>query len=86
MKMIDKYELKEKLENGVVIVTFEKLDGTIREMRCTLNADMMPKQLLREEGDESKRTTRENVQVVYDLAAGGWRAFRIDSIKNVVYG
>ena len=86
MKMIDKYELKEKLENGVVTVTFEKLDGTLREMRCTLNADMMPKQLLREEGDESKRTTRENVQVVYDLAEGGWRAFRIDSIKNVVYG
>ena len=84
--MYDKYELKEKLEQGVVTVTFEKVDGTLREMRCTLRPDLLPQQLLREEGDASKRTTPDTVQVAYDLTAGGWRSFRVDSVKNVVFG
>lgn len=84
--MLTRYELKETLENGVATVTFEKTDGTLREMRCTLRADMLPKQLLREEGDASKRTTPDTVLAVWDLDAGGWRSFRIDSIKNIVLG
>jgi len=83
--MYDKYELKEKLEQGVVTVTFEKVDGTLREMRCTLRPDLLPQQLLHEEGDATtKRTTPDTVQVAYDLEVGGWRSFRVDSVKNVV--
>ena len=84
--MMNRYELKETLENGVATVTFEKVDGTLREMRCTLRSDMMPVQLLREEGDASKRTTPDTVLAVWDLDQGGWRSFRMDSVKNVVLG
>ena len=84
--MMTRYELKETLENGVAMVTFEKVDGTLREMRCTLRSDMLPAQLLREEGDASKRTTPDTVLAVWDLDQGGWRSFRIDSVKNVVLG
>jgi hypothetical protein len=84
--MMDRYKLKETLENGIATVTFEKVDGTLREMRCTLQADMLPKQLLREEGDASHRTTPDTVLAVWDLDQGGWRSFRVDSVKNVVLG
>lgn len=84
--MMNRYELKETLENGVATVTFEKVDGTLREMRCTLRSDMMPVQLLREEGDASKRTTPDTVLAVWDLDQGGWRSFRVDSVKSVVLG
>ena len=46
---MNKYELKEVLQNGIVSVVFEKVDGTIREMNCTLNKEHMPPQLLTEE-------------------------------------
>ena len=84
--MMDRYKLKETLESGVATVTFEKVDGTLREMRCTLQSDILPKQLLREEGDASQRTTPDTVLAVWDLDQGGWRSFRVDSVKNVVLG
>ena len=34
--MMDKYELKQQLQGGIATVVFEKADGTLREMRCTL--------------------------------------------------
>jgi hypothetical protein len=84
--MIDRYQLKQTLENGVATVTFEKTDGTLREMRCTLQSSFLPPQLLREEGDAKQRTTPDTLLCVWDLDAGGWRSFHVDSIKSVVNG
>jgi hypothetical protein len=84
--MMDRYQLKETLVAGIATVTFEKVDGTLREMRCTLNPDYLPPQLLREEGSAAARTTPDTVLAVWDLDAGGWRSFRIDSIKSIVVG
>lgn len=83
--MMDRYELKETLSKGIVTVTFEKLDGTIREMRCTLLADHLPPQLL-QEGVKSGRTENLNVLSVWDIDAHGWRSFRMDSIKSIAVG
>lgn len=80
--MLDQYNLKETLANGVATVTFEKLDGSLREMRCTTNPALMPQQLLREEGN--KRTTPDGLAVVWDLDLGEWRSFRIDRVKSVI--
>ena len=82
--MFDRYELKETLSNGIVTVTFEKLDGTIREMRCTLQADMLPPMLLQE--GAKPRVENPNVLSVWDIDSHGWRSFRIDSIKSIVVG
>jgi len=84
--MMDRYQLKETLTNGIVTVTFEKVDGTLREMRCTLHPDYLPPQLLREEGSVQNKTTPDTVLAVWDVDAGGWRSFRMDSIKNIVVG
>lgn len=77
--MIDRYALKETLENGVVTVTFAKADGSLREMRCTLMPGSLPPQLLQE------NTRKENLDVmsVWDVDANGWRSFRLDSIQSV---
>lgn len=81
--MLDQYNLKETLANGIATVVFEKIDGTLREMRCTTNPDLVPQlQLLREEGN--KRTTPDGLAVVWDLDLGEWRSFRIDRVKSVI--
>lgn len=90
--MMDRYELKETLTKGIVTVTFEKLDGTLREMRCTLQADMLPPQFneaadpqfLQETAKPKPRAENPNVLSVWDIESHGWRSFRIDSIKSIM--
>jgi len=81
--MMEKLQLKQILENGVVTVVFTKIDGTEREMKCTLNSDFLPesnKQLLTE---GSTKKENDNVLSVWDIDNQGWRSFRLDSIKEI---
>lgn len=76
-------QLSELLKNNVLTVTFTKVDGTERVMRCTLLPEYMPpetagKQLLNE-------SVRNNISV-WDVDANGWRSFRVDSIKSILVG
>ena len=85
--MIDKFELKEQLKNGVVTVTFEKKDGTERTMRATLSDNYVPQVL--QEYDEhepvpAKKKLNDNVQSVWDIDENGWRSFRLDSVKDIL--
>lgn len=88
--MIDKYTLKEQLKNGVITVVFEKTDGTERTMRATLSDLYVPQvepQMLSEYDGQVPKNARQlndNVQAVWDIDAGGWRSFRIDSVKQVL--
>jgi hypothetical protein len=41
--MIDRYELKQILENSVTTVVFTKVNGEQREMKCTLLSEYLPK-------------------------------------------
>ncbi len=81
------YGLKETLEGNVVTVTFEKVDGTLREMRCTLLPEYLPK-MLTEEGSETQvnRIRDPNILSVWDIDSGGWRSIRLDYIKQIVVG
>ena len=84
--MIDKYALKEQLQNGVVTVVFEKKDGTERTMRATLS-DLYVPQVLSEYDDHVPKAAKQlndSVQSVWDIDAGGWRSFRLDSVKQVL--
>ncbi len=88
--MIDKYALKEQLHNGVVTVVFEKTDGTERTMRCTLSdlyvPQVEPTMLSEYDGNVPKKTRvlNDNVQSVWDIDSGGWRSFRLDSVKQIL--
>lgn len=86
--MMNKYELKETLQNGIITVTFTKTDGTERTMKCTLIPEYIPakpvaegQQLLTE---ELTRVENPNTISVWDLESNGWRSFRIDSIKSIL--
>jgi hypothetical protein len=84
--MIDRYELKQILENSVTTVVFTKVNGEQREMKCTLLSEYIPKsdvagkQLITETltKEENPSTLR-----VWDVENNGWRSFRMDSINSV---
>lgn len=78
---IEKSELVEILKQTVVEVIFEKKDGTMRHMECTLDPAYFP------EKNEETRTRKENENVlsVWDVEKNGWRSFRMDSIKQVIF-
>ena len=80
-----------------ITVTFVKADGTVRDMRCTLDRDKIPPQPPRAEKPakeepvdgivkESREVTKpeeSHTQKVFDLDAGAWRSFRYDRLKKV---
>jgi hypothetical protein len=82
--MMNLNQLKQSLESGIVTVVFEKADGTLRKMRCTLQADILPPRVLQE--DESSRAENLDRLAVWDIENGGWRSFRMDSIKSITVG
>lgn len=83
--MYDKYELKEVIQNNVVSVTFEKVNGTERTMKCTLIPEYLPnkveagKQLLTESVTQENPTSLS----VWDIESSSWRSFRYESVKSV---
>ena len=85
------------LEVTEITVTFVKADGSLRDMRCTLDLLKIPPQPPRELNktpvDGIVREDREiaaliepeenHTQKVFDLDAGAWRSFRYDRLKKV---
>ena len=74
--------LRSMLRSEIVTVTFEKLDGTTRKMRCTLIENKIP--------DESKPKNSGKAQndesiAVFDLEKQGWRSFRFDSVRQIEF-
>lgn len=84
--MFDREQIKQALLEGVCTVTFEKTNGELRVMTCTLNSKHIP--LETKDESKQKKTKAENpeVQPVYDTKAPGWRSFRWDSIKEFAAG
>ena len=86
--MFDKYELKEILSNTVSTVVFTKVDGTEREMKCTLLPEYLPQkpvvegqQLLTE---ALPRKENPDTLAVWDMERNGWRSLRTDSVQAVI--
>ena len=63
-----------------VRVEFEKKDGTLRTMRCTLAEDRIPEDK-RPKNTETKFS--DEAQRVFDLDLNEWRSFRWDSIRSI---
>lgn len=80
-----KENLIDMLRNNIVTVTFTKVNGEERTMKCTLMAEYVPNapsnngQVLLQES-ESKAVS------VWDTEVNGWRSFRIDSVKSISMG
>ncbi len=76
--MWTKESITEQLRQGILDIQFVKKDGSLREMRCTLNEKHLPTVTT-----ESTKKDNPNVLAVWDIDNNGWRSFRIDSITSV---
>tara|TARA_B110000091_G_scaffold203944_1_gene237956 strand:- start:10908 stop:11189 length:282 start_codon:yes stop_codon:yes gene_type:complete len=81
--MFDRSEMMQTLQNGISEVTFNKINGDVRVMTCTLDdtiipADLLPKTSAMLDAVEVPQT----IIKVYDVKAEGWRSFRVESVTN----
>jgi hypothetical protein len=76
--------LKELLKDGLVTIVFEKKDGTMREMKCTLKNNIISEYW--SASDTGKTLTKtDSVLPVFDTIDKAWKSFRWDSIKQVSF-
>ena len=81
--MKDRNEILNALRNGDVIIEFTKVNGDYRKMICTLNESVVPKATKEDPLTQKKvRAINEDVCVVWDVNAKGWRSFRWENVVN----
>jgi hypothetical protein len=71
------------LKEREITVDFEKVDGTFRSMKCTLNEDLGAKYTVTE--SKNPRKSNSGVCVVWDTAQQAWRSFRWDRVKRIQF-
>jgi hypothetical protein len=76
----EKNWLKSLLKEGIVQIVFEKADGTLREMNCTLAESVIPSEKAPKNSGKAKN---DNVLAVFDVDKSEWRSFRYDSVKEL---
>lgn len=78
-----KEEIVKILKESVCKVVFtRKCDGADRTMICTLNDSVFLEPVVESKNDKPKRPDNPDVVGVWDLESGGWRSFRVDSVKS----
>ena len=79
-------ELLEMLAKEICYVTFDKLSGDERTMRCTLIPSFLPMAEREDKLSQTKvRNLEEKVFIVWaiDIQPNAWRSFRYDRVKKV---
>jgi hypothetical protein len=79
-------ELLELLSKEIVDVTFNKLSGDERTMKCTLIPSMLPPAQREDKLSQTKiRNLEDKVFVVWciDIEPSAWRSFRYDRVTKV---
>lgn len=77
-------DLKNLLEQNVVVVDFLKLNGDKRVMTCTMREDMKPRATKTDTmSQKAVREISDAVVSVWDVNAQGWRSFRYDRVNSV---
>jgi len=71
------------LENGVCNVLFVKLDGSEREMKCTLNPSLLPEKVDKPKTVKLPRPEDNGVLGVYLPEEKTWRSFRINNVISI---
>lgn len=75
--------LKDILTVTEATVTFTKVDGSERVMRCTLEADKLPPVAIKEDAKPRKQSDSTKALRVFDIEKGEWRSFTIKNIKKI---
>jgi hypothetical protein len=86
MTMFTRDGLIDMLRHNIVTVTFTKVNGDERVMKCTLRSELIPNASIRNgELVVEQKSTSNNV-AVWDVDASGWRSFRVENVKNISMG
>lgn len=78
--------LREHLSTGIAEVTFTKVDGTVRTMPCTLDAEIIPSAPVHVTNTGNSvdfpKTKKTNplVMSVWCVDKGEWRSFRLENV------
>ena len=77
--MLTKEDVQKQLRQGLCEVSFTKVNGEERVMKCTLTEDLLPAQIdVEEEIQKKSKKSNPDICAVYDVVAEGWRSFRWD--------
>jgi len=82
---MDRSAMLNMLHEGTCQVTFTKLDGTKRVMKCTLKSEKINSLIDSGKLDapgSSKQKSDEVISVI-DLDKDAWRSFRVDSVEDI---
>lgn len=86
MDQSKRQELIEQLRKGICAVTFTKVDGTEKTMRCTLKEDLLPPPSKDDPLTQKKvRNITEDVLVVYCTDKNEFRSFRINNLIKIEF-
>jgi hypothetical protein len=77
-----KESIRSLLKNNVLKVVFTKTDGSVREMRCSLQEQFIE---VYEKKTDKVKPENDNIISVWDLDNNGWRSFKVDSIQSVSF-
>ena len=73
-------EILDELKLGICEVVFEKTNGNIRIMSCTLNEFHFPDDVKKTQNKNNKYN--EDVICSWDVIKEDWRSFRVKTIKS----
>jgi hypothetical protein len=79
---LQKEWLRKVLIDSIATITFTKVNGEQRVMKCTLQEQFLPSQVDLEEAIQKKKPNEETMSV-WDLEARAWRSFRIENLISV---
>jgi hypothetical protein len=87
--------VKSLLQQDTITVTFVKADGTVRDMNCTLNWDLIPTDQVPQKKSETvsidgivkeskaRKEPDPHSLRVFDMDKQEWRSFRFDRLQKI---
>lgn len=83
MDLSEKQNLLQALRNGVVTVSFRKIDtDELRVMPCTLNAEVLVANGVTNKVELSEASADSEHFAVWALDKNAWRSFRLETVEG----
>ena len=86
MTMFTREGLVDILRHNIVTVTFTKVNGDERVMKCTLRSEMIPNAPTQNGELVVEQKQSSNNVSVWDVDSQGWRSFRVASVRSISVG
>lgn len=72
------------LSKHICQISFQKVDGSLRVMKCTLIPDKLPPyEEKKQEGSRNLPKNGQSYVSIFDLDIKQWRAFRIENLISI---